>query len=216
MGLSARGPLLFALFILFLYYLPSIIARFKRISFSPLKLLLTGTAIMAAILYFRDKIMQLLTIFYENLILRLSGLFTSFDGSIEGRFERLEFAFTKLIDAPAPFLFGYGIGSYGPMYNGELIADYPHNLFVEAWYEVGIAGLILSLIIFVSPFFLKGNKLAWLLAFFFLLQGMKSYSLVSIWLIFGFFGLLLTSPENLSSSIKQIRLKFKFFPDPES
>nr|WP_298996102.1 O-antigen ligase family protein [uncultured Allomuricauda sp.] len=196
LGLTARGPLLFALLLIVLSTGRKLFSNLKNFKLNKKKIAFVGSSglVLISILFYYSSSIYL--VIYETLVFRLGGLFTSFDGSIMGRFDRLGFAIENIFDSFFSFLFGHGIGSFGLMYNDKEIIDYPHNLFVESWFELGIIGLILSLIIFISPFFIKGKHIFKIMALFFLLQGMKSYSLVSIWPLFGFFGILLLNTQS--------------------
>ncbi|WP_418498100.1 O-antigen ligase family protein [Flagellimonas sp.] len=198
LGLSARGPLIFSLLIILSISAKMFLSNVKKVKISSNRLIIFGSSLVCVfslMFYYSNFFYNLL---YENLILKLQGLFSSFDGSIMGRFKRLDFAFENIFESFSSFFFGHGIGSFGKMYNQEEIMDYPHNLFVESWFELGIFGLLLSLIIFFYPFLIKGNHVFKIMALFFLLQGMKSYSLVSIWPIFGFYGILLFNSRTIN------------------
>ena len=56
------------------------------------------------------------------------------------RIQHYQFVFNQLLEIP---FFGYGYGSYGLMYLGSDIIFYPHNLFLEVLYEMGIFALVL-------------------------------------------------------------------------
>ncbi len=191
LGLSARGPLIFSLFIVFIINTKRITSFINEFVLTPKVLLFIIFLVSSTVIALWKYYDILNKIIFETLFLKLSGLFQSYDGSITGRFDRLNFAFDHIFNSFSSVLFGHGIGSFGIMYTGEDLSDYPHNLFVEAWFELGVFGLLISLLIFLVPFFFKGEQIYKYLAFYFLLQGLKSYSLTSIWVIFAFFGLIL-------------------------
>jgi O-antigen ligase len=63
------------------------------------------------------------------------------------RIQHYQFVFNQLLEIP---FFGYGYGSYGLMYLGSDIIFYPHNLFLEVLYEMGIFALVLIIYMIAS------------------------------------------------------------------
>jgi O-antigen ligase len=127
----------------------------------------------------------------ENSIERLITLKES-EGGGDSAYSRVlysRFAIDKINQKP--FL-GYGIGSFGFEYNNIDELDYPHNIFLEVWFELGIVPIILFLLLFYLIYQqIRIGESAWSLAlyFYFLLNLLKSSSLVDIRIVTGFFAL---------------------------
>ena len=67
------------------------------------------------------------------------------DASIYARFEHIVLALKNINEYT--FIFGAGTGDYGWLYSGNDIRAYPHNVFIEVFYENGLLGL--SLILYI-------------------------------------------------------------------
>jgi uncharacterized protein involved in exopolysaccharide biosynthesis len=52
-------------------------------------------------------------------------------------------SFRSAVLASQPTFFGHGIGSFGYLYWGTDATTYVHNAFLEAYYELGVVGLVL-------------------------------------------------------------------------
>ncbi|KQO06252.1 O-antigen ligase family protein [Paenibacillus sp. Leaf72] len=83
----------------------------------------------------------------DTFIYRISVLFNQPGGgeSAEGRVERYAVAWQMIQDH---FFFGGGIGSFTIAFAHEDVSNYPHNIFLELWSELGLAGVLLFLAIF--------------------------------------------------------------------
>jgi len=79
--------------------------------------------------------------FLDTFIYRMSVLLTESGGghSAEGRLDRFKVAFDMIQQA---FWFGHGVGSFTIFYAGVDATNYPHNIFLELWSELGFAGVI--------------------------------------------------------------------------
>ena len=107
--------------------------------------------------------------------------------SVSVRVKHFKFS-KKAITASAKHLvFGYGIGSYGIIKTGIDGRNFPHNIFLETWVELGLIGIIiLSAILFFC--FNKLNNLnagVYFALLFLLLNLMKSSSLVDMRIFWG-------------------------------
>lgn len=96
-----------------------------------------------------------------TMFLRLSTLTNSSGhGSYTQRFERFSLAFEMWKDS---VFLGKGIGSYAIYFNGIDQRYYPHNILFELVSEVGVIGLLIFLVLLITPFFLtnvfKANNL---------------------------------------------------------
>lgn len=190
-GLGARGALIFLIFSLAFLIIPKLNKRISNFKAHPKKILkrvilVTTPITILGIIYF-NKIVVLIS----NGINRFSSLLDfGSDKSSQGRLERMVFALNHSNDNPFIFLFGNGIGSFGILYSGNDTREYPHNVFIEVLFELGIVGLALILFIFVVPLLRKNHRFFIALYLFFLLNAMKSNDLISLWLLFMCIGFL--------------------------
>lgn len=89
-------------------------------------------------------------------------------------------------------LLGYGFGSYGIIKDGTDGRLYPHNIFLEIWFETGLLGLLpfLHFIIYGMFWTLKNNQQIVGIAVLYLLANtFKSYSLIDHRIIMGIMGI---------------------------
>ena len=94
-------------------------------------------------------------------------------------------------------LFGYGIGSYGVLYVNIDARKYPHNIFLESWFELGIIGFVLMILIILIPFFINSKSLLLKAIYFFLvLSAMKTGNITDLWTLFLTIGLMYMNQEN--------------------
>ncbi|GGD16864.1 hypothetical protein GCM10011368_18540 [Hyunsoonleella pacifica] len=125
-------------------------------------------------------------------MIRFSSLINaSEDESLLGRLDQYSFVLTEGIKAQG-LTIGYGLGSFNIDYTNESDLGYPHNIFLEAWYELGFIAMCLLIIFFVTPFFhLKRNNVVYTLALFAFLNAMKTLSFSTDRNLFIFFGIML-------------------------
>lgn len=85
--------------------------------------------------------------FLETIIYRFMVLFTEDNGgaSSGGRIDRFSTAYEMISESP---LMGKGLGSFPIYFNGEDVSDYPHNMIIEIFAEIGIVGLLAFSIFF--------------------------------------------------------------------
>jgi len=196
---GGRGPLLFVVLIFLFYTLSQLFLIFTTFRFAKLfipvlffiSIISYGMVIVSSMDRTEDsKILNMM----DNSITRLEVLLTSDDGgsSAYSRILFTKFALEKINEKP---FFGYGIGSFGyELYNNDE-REYPHNVFLEVWFELGI----IPLIIFITIFYLvykniKVYYVTWGMAIYiyFILNILKSSSLVDIRMMLGFFAIFLT------------------------
>lgn len=110
-----------------------------------------------------------------SLIMLVLGIFTAsyvFDTefySVYHRFDATSFA----IDQPISF-FGKGISSFGYYYLGEDVDIYPHNLLAELYFEIGVVGVLLFLVITWAISRVFAHSIPGLLALFYYINAMSS------------------------------------------
>jgi O-antigen ligase len=116
---------------------------------------------------------------------RFVSLFSSEkeDISANTRIEVMSFAIENIFTDPFTFFFGNGVGSFGKDFTGIDMKQNPHNIFLEAWYELGFLGFALIALFLFLPFFYKRNSLYVSFIFFALLDCLKSNNLSGIWIL---------------------------------
>ncbi len=179
---GGRGALLFTFLILLFYSMQKLILFFKTLEIK------TSTfigIIIFSIVVFVVSVNN--TELVNRTIERLSMLVGGESASI--RIEYLNFALQHINDSP---IFGYGIGSFGLEYTGIDQRLYPHNVFIEIWFELGLLPLILFLVF--NLIVLKSiieSKCYWCLALYIylFLNTLKSNSLTDLRILMGFFGI---------------------------
>ena len=189
LGLGSRGALLFVLISLVLVYYPNIISNIHDLKIGKgllKKVIATFIGTIFLILLFYNRIIY----FINYGLARFESIFSfGEDSSAMERITPYKFAFEKIMTWEG-CLFGYGIGSWGVFYFGEDVMGYPHNIFIESWFELGLAGLFFLTVIFFAPLSLHREKIFKVMALFALLNSMKSSSFAYDRNLFILFGLL--------------------------
>lgn len=114
-----------------------------------------------------------------------------------------KFSIEKINQHP---IFGYGIGSFGLEYNGIDEKDYPHNFFLEVWFELGFIPLVIIILFFYGIYrHILVIRCYWCLAvyFYFFFNILKSDSLIDIRLLGAFLGIFLLINGKTTQQIKQ-------------
>jgi len=198
-GSSARGAFLFTFIIIFLILATNkihIINDYFKLNKKRLFRIFLFLLFFIMILFiFKDKILEI----FQTAITRFSKLTSGDDVSSQSRIEKMLFALNQPFESIMTFLFGYGIGSFGILFGNSDVKMYPHNLFLEAFFELGIIGVmlffILNIIVFKNLSF-KTNIFSFLFLFAFL-NAMKSNSLIDLWMFFSFAGCLTLKKEKI-------------------
>ena len=181
---GGRGVLLFTFLILLFYSMQRLVLFFKT------QKIKTNTIIGIIIFSIAVFVVSVNnTELVNRTIERLSMLVGGESARV--RMEYLIFALEKINNAP---ILGYGIGSFGLEYSGIDQRLYPHNVFVEIWFELGLLPLIVflvfNLIVLQS---IIVSKCYWCLALYIylFLNILKSNSLTDLRILIGFFGIFL-------------------------
>jgi len=196
---GGRGPLIFAILVLGVYFLYQLLQTFNTFRLKkliiPVLILISITASTIFIVSNTDitknnKSLKLV----DNTINRLMELSNTKDGgaSAHSRIENANFSIAKINQNP---FWGYGVGSYAYEKEHIDILDYPHNLFLEVWFELGFLPLIIFLFLFYRVYTnIDPNQCAWCLAlyFYFILNILKSSSLIDIRMMLGFYAIFIT------------------------
>jgi hypothetical protein len=112
--------------------------------------------------------------------------------SILERITQVSYSFGRIFENVGNFLFGLGIGSFGILYEGIDERNYPHNVILEIWFELGFIGMILFLLLLLVYFKKIRLRLNFVLIFIYLLlNSLKSYSLIDLRIMFGMLSVLL-------------------------
>ena len=191
LALGSRGTFLFVLIVICSFKWKVILECLTQI---PRQITLRKTNIAATIL-----ILIVLTSFWEPIATGFKfgiGRFESFvnltsDNSTKERLQFYYFAITRIPESLQSLVGGHGIGSFGLLVAGKESRDIPHNVFLEAWFELGFLGLLFLLAFFTVPFFLRRNRVLKMMALFFLLDSLKSGGLDEMRFMFGIFGALI-------------------------
>lgn len=145
--------------------------------------------IVAIICYMCVSNLSVILDFSEMGLSRFESLISGADRSSLSRFDQYDFAINMITKSGLTILFGYGIGSFGLLYEGIDERSYPHNVLLEVWFELGLIGLILfCLIVFLGYHSTKKSLIKFIL-FYLVLNLMKSNSLVDAWIFFLFLGI---------------------------
>jgi O-antigen ligase len=183
---AARGPIVFLLLVLLLKFAAAAIAFIKRKGKFQLKYLFytaAGFGIFGAGAYYMmDRYAELI----ERTLRRLTLVLDTGSSSVAKRFDMLSFTIGKIFENAWNFLMGLGIGSFGILFDGIDERNYPHNVVLELWFEIGIIGVILFVIILIIYLKKLWSNFNFLLVYLYLLLNiMKSSSLVDSRIMFG-------------------------------
>ncbi|WP_190810434.1 O-antigen ligase [Flagellimonas sp. S3867] len=196
LGLGSRGALLFAGLSIIVVNFKQLAARLHNFKFKKRflrQLFAYGLPILAVLIVFWNKISS-----YSNYgISRFISLIKfGDDNSSMDRLLQYEFALQKIV-SPKGFIIGHGLGSWGIIYNGVDGKAYPHNVFLEVWFELGLFGFAILAFIFLTVFYLKRNNTIRLIALFALLNALKSSSFAYDRNLFILFGVLIFASDKI-------------------
>jgi hypothetical protein len=189
---AARGPLLFLVFVLFIRFSVSFVTFMKswRLNFKNIFYMIAGVGLLGTAAYYLiDRYALLL----ERSITRLMMLLDP-EGSesILERITQVSYSLDRIFENAGNFLFGLGIGSFGILYEGVDERSYPHNVMLEIWFELGLIGIILFILLLLVYFKKIRLRLNFVLIFIYLLlNSLKSYSLIDLRIMFGILSVLL-------------------------
>lgn len=178
---GARGPF----FIIFLFY-AFIFFRNFSLSNKLLLQLLSSFILIFILLY---KYFDFFLILSHRVIIRLTSLSSGSDFSTLQRLKYFKFAFLKPFDNLHTFFFGYGFGSFNYILLKIDARGYPHNIFLELFFEIGLIGLLsfICILFYLFKHFLNKSVFTFLFLFIFF-NTLKSGNFSDMWLFFGFIG----------------------------
>lgn len=194
LGLGGRGAFLFLLLTLFIWKLPDIVNYGSSFILTRKKLnyfFFGGSVLLAFLVLFFEKIFAVVNLG----LLRFKTLFDPAADSTGGRIDRLNFSFESILGAPWNHIFGEGIGSFGILFTGVDAREYPHNIYLEVLFELGIFGLIPFLLFTLIPFWYKSKTFYKVFLIYYFLNSLKSGDLTSLWILFLAYGLVVFNPK---------------------
>ncbi|HNQ67373.1 MAG TPA: O-antigen ligase family protein [Bacteroidales bacterium] len=209
--LGARGPLIFCLVLLILYWGFSIIKTIYigKILTSGLKKMVYGFLFLIVFfgmfLFFGEELDYLLgrsLVRFELLMPSESAGGTNMGNSVNVRVEQLNFGMELVTDNLNNSMFGYGLGSFGILHTGQDGRSYPHNIFLEIWIEAGLLGLCFFLCFLWMIFSKNINGFTYiniLVLLFILLNSLKSSSFIDIRVYFAIFGMYILNSNSQNS-----------------
>jgi len=197
-GMGSRGSLLFSIITITAFHYKYFIGSILKFKLKKKQLYVASVIIIivSALTYkYFDKVSEIVKIG----IGRFQSLLNfAEDKSTLGRLEHYSITLKKIFSNPLVVIFGFGIGSYGLIVHNQDIRWYPHNIFLEAWFELGVIGmLILILILFISYFGTKGKQVLKAMFLFLFLEAMKSSNITDLWVFFLIIGILLVYKDEI-------------------
>ncbi len=203
---GARGPIFFVVlsYFLFLIYKLFYLKFNKTVNLKKtFKILFIGIpVILSSAAVFFYKFLDKAAVLAERSFYRMSLILDNVDTSskmgvsVDTRLEQYKFAVEYIFKSLKNVFIGSGFGSFGIIYSGTDGRLYPHNIFLEIWFELGIAGLLLFIAFLTVAFFYKSPKRIYLTGFvilYMVLNMLKSSSIVDIRVFFAFFALFIIS-----------------------
>lgn len=196
---GGRGPLLFAVAILGLYFSYQLLISFITLKLNRLMLPLLIMILSISTTIFIVSNVEMAKYhpslkLVDNTVMRLMGLVNEEGGgaSAHSRIVNAKFSIDKINKKS---FWGYGIGSYGYEMTRVDYLDYPHNIILEVWFELGYLALIIFLLLFYHVYRqISYIECSWCLALYtyFLLNVLKSSSLIDIRMMLAFYAIFLS------------------------
>ena len=198
---AARGPLVFLLLCLFLYFLKNLTYYLHQMILNEItskyllnlcfKTIVIGT-VTSIFINFNPMNLQDVSNIVTGSFDRIMQLFSDDKGDSIGY--RVVMLNKTLQSIDHNFFFGVGYGNFGPSVLGEQRYYYPHNMLLEVWAETGIVGLAIVLTLFSYPLLSSRNNFCLsLIVLFLLFNAMKSYSLAENRILFSFVAILVAT-----------------------
>lgn len=193
---TARGPFLFTLIVLFLMKFGGVKLLLKNIHKYIQYLFFAVIASIIIVMGFGNQLGK----YFDSAIGRFENI-TLKDQSLASRSNMMEFAVNEPFNSVNSLLIGEGFGSFGINYFGEDIRAYPHNVLAEVFYELGLVGLIIIVLLLVLVFYeaIKNKSIFSFLLLFTILNALKSYGLADSWILFAMLGLVINTKRIFKS-----------------
>ncbi len=197
--LGARGPLIFVILILIVFYAWQLIKFIFRgvIKKDMYKVFLAffGFFVVASVVFmvFDNEIIYLV----KRALMRLNLLVPAKSGgnmgnSVNIRVNQFDLSVQLIFSNLNDFFFGHGIGSFGLLEKGYDHRSYPHNIFLEILVELGFVGFIIFVLFLIQVFRKNGKGIKYVsmfVLFYLILNSMKSSSFIDIRAYFAVFGM---------------------------
>lgn len=191
---TGRGPIIFTAFLLgvfFFFHFP------KYLTFKTLTIVSITIILLSSAFYYFSSVFPEYTEFTLNRVSKLFSFFMGDSGiadvSASSRVTFLKFSFERIFSGSVfRILFGYGFGSFGILFDGLDRELYPHNIFVETWFETGLIGFLLISIFLVITFYQiirHKNYLIFFPVMILFMDALKSFCITDLRIFFGFMGL---------------------------
>jgi len=216
--LGARGPIIVAYGLIFVYFLYRIICSIQNtvifnnyIIKNKIRtksiLLIIGVILLLILvnLYFEENI----SYFVDRSVSRLSLIFSENRGNIDemgesvtARVILMQSATKYLSDDFVHFLVGYGIGSFGLLFNNVDGRFFPHNIVLEIGVEAGFIGIILLIAFFIQIIMLSTSQKKYIsiyVVIYLILFSLHSGSLVDSREMFAFLAMYLLKENEKSN-----------------
>lgn len=189
---AARGPLLTFFLVLFLRAVIGVFEILKRKWNFNFKTALAVALVFVVVIMGATYMVRNNEALLQRTAYRLQLVFDPQSAAVEERINLVNFSLKNILAGPADFVLGQGIGSFGILYDHIDKHNYPHNILLEILFETGIVGFV----VFLAFFFLYLKQIGWHLHFltiflYFLLNSLKSASLIDLRIMFGIFGVML-------------------------
>lgn len=153
---GSRGPMIFLLICSFFYFSFLGVGSFSR--FIDKKRLVWSGAFCLVFLLAFFSVLGFTDVFKADEFSRaFARLYKLSDLSSTGRIKHFDFVLNADYSIFQLFL-GRGLGSYGYYIYGLDSREYPHNIFLELWFELGVVGILFFLIFIVSIFVRVGRS----------------------------------------------------------
>ena len=177
LALGARGPLFFTMIILLFLYKKRII---RFLLTQGRKIILTGFVLMTVVSlnfnFFKEK-------FFKFGLSRFLSFFNfDTDKSSQARIDMISYSIQEIFTNFKTFFIGNGVGSFGVDFLGKEVLEYPHIIFLEVWYELGILGFILIVTFLIAPLLFKRNIIYISFLLLILFDSIKSLNLLNMWI----------------------------------
>ncbi|MCF2857406.1 O-antigen ligase family protein [Pseudoalteromonas sp. SMS1] len=179
---GARGPIIFTVLVSILIWL-NMYGFFRiftpKVLISLFALLFVFIGLIGTVEFMQDML--------EGSLNRLFLLFSDDMGSSANvRINHIVDSWMHIKSNP---LLGYGFGSYGMVTTGLDIRSYPHNIFIEIWFEIGLLGLLAFTLFCFYHLGLTYRKIGFpavCILIYILLNALKSSSFAEVKFLFAF------------------------------
>lgn len=204
--MGSRGPLLIALFLFLIYKALNLKSRFTVKRQTTNIILISLITLPFLIIAFQPVIER--AIFRMSVLLK--GFFSNegFGDSVSVRINLISISLQKITHDLIHFIAGYGIGSFNIVTTGVDARGYPHNIILEIMFELGLVGLLISLLFFIYFFMVRKNKsiVPVYSIIFLILNLLKSGSLVDMRILFSFLAIALLNENFKQKPINEKNL----------